>query len=132
MIIDRKSSKGYKKAYNDSLSKSLITNENNLNYSVDIFGEEKDNYSDRTKASKNSPVRKTYRKSKSLSEKQKKKKTKGNKKVKFSYLRIVKVECWKKYNINLEMKENLEKLIKTAKENKKGKDKTISCSCIII
>ena len=83
MIIDRKSSKGYKKAYNDSLSKSLITNENNLNYSVDIFGEEKDNYSDRTKASKNSPVRKTYRKSKSLSEKQKKKKTKGNKKVKF-------------------------------------------------
>ena len=57
-----------------------------------------------------------------LSEKQKK--------VKFSKIDIIDVESWKKLNLKLTAEENLDELLKLT-EGKKGKDKNISCNCII-
>ena len=57
-----------------------------------------------------------------LSEKQKK--------VKFTKIDIIDVESWKKLNLKLTAEENLDELLKLT-EGKKGKDKNISCNCII-
>ena len=53
------------------------------------------------------------------------------KKVKFSNIDIIKVENWKQYNLNLTAEENLEELLYLANE-KKEKEKNISCTCLII
>ncbi len=59
------------------------------------------------------------------------KKTKG-KKVNFSNkITIIKVECWKKYNLKLTAEENFEELMNLS-SGRKEKEKNISCTCIII
>ena len=58
-----------------------------------------------------------------LSEKQKK--------VKFTKIDIIDVESWKKLNLKLTAEENLDELLKITK-GKKGKNKNVSCNCIIL
>ena len=52
------------------------------------------------------------------------------KKVKFADVNVINVENWKKYNLNMTAEENLEELINVS-NNKKGRQKNISCTCIV-
>ena len=42
---------------------------------------------------------------------------------------VINSENWKKYNLNITAEENLEELINVS-NNKKGRQKNISCTCI--
>ena len=53
------------------------------------------------------------------------------KKVKFKKIDIIDVESWKKLNLKLTAEENLDELLKITK-GKKGKNKNVSCNCIIL
>ena len=53
------------------------------------------------------------------------------KKVRFSKVDIIDVDCWKKYNLELTVDENLEELLMATNDHKK-KEKTIKCNCVII
>ena len=52
------------------------------------------------------------------------------KRVKFADIDIINVENWKKYNLNMTAEENLEELINVSNK-KKGRQKNISCTCIV-
>ncbi len=55
----------------------------------------------------------------------------GNqKRVKFADIDVINIENWKKYNLNMTAEENLEELINVS-NNKKGRQKNISCTCIL-
>ena len=53
------------------------------------------------------------------------------KKVRFNKIDVIDVESWKKINLQLTAEENLDELLKITK-GKKGKDKNVSCNCIIL
>ena len=53
------------------------------------------------------------------------------KKVKFKKIDIIDVESWKKLNLKLTAEENLDELLKITK-GEKGKNKNVSCNCIIL
>ena len=53
------------------------------------------------------------------------------KKVRFSKVDIIDVDCWKKYNLELTADENLEELLMAANDSRK-KEKSIKCNCVII
>ena len=55
----------------------------------------------------------------------------SGKKVKFHKIDIIDVESWKKLNLKLTAEENLDELLKITK-GKKGKNKNVSCNCIIL
>ena len=121
---------------------------NNISYSkddVDIKkniigkGNENDPIFNKSKTYRNSVKTKTKRGNKK-NIKEEKNKINNIKKVKFnSSVDVIKVECWKKYNLEQTADENLESIFLDYEEkdkdntinNKKGKD-SISCTCYII
>ena len=53
------------------------------------------------------------------------------KKVKFSKIDVIDVECWKQLNLKMTAEENLEELMKLS-EGQKGRVKNVGCNCLIL
>ena len=53
------------------------------------------------------------------------------KKVKFSKIDVIDVECWKQLNLKMTAEENLEELMKLT-EGQKGRVKNVGCNCLIL
>ena len=133
-MINLKKKKNKNKSNDDLLKvktdKKVSFKNNDLNNSSRTDNENIQNKIESTRKRKHTKVSKKSKENNinnnviedTLSEKQKK--------VKFTKIDIIDVESWKKLNLKLTAEENLDELLKLT-EGKKGKDKNISCNCII-
>ena len=110
-----------RKGYKTKLSDDLL----NMHYYKNNF-DEKNDYK-KNKMNKGSNNMRT----KSSSEIEIYKENNKRKRVKFKNIDVVEIENWKKYNLILTAEENIEELLNISNA-KKGKEKNISCTCIII
>ena len=133
-MINLKKKKNKNKSNDDFLKvktdKKVSFSNNDINNSSRTDNENIQNKIESTRKRKHTKVSKKSKENNinnnviedTLSEKQKK--------VKFTKIDIIDVESWKKLNLKLTAEENLDELLKLT-EGKKGKDKNISCNCII-
>ncbi len=125
MSSKNKKEKGHKSKLSDDLSQVSNINKNNLSENTKDDLEDFNKKRHRTKVS--------HHRTKSCSEIDQTKDGLNDKvkKVRFSNIDVIKVECWKKYNLKLTAEENFEELMNLS-SGRKEKEKNISCTCIII
>ena len=126
MSSKNKKGKGHKSKLSDDMTKELYNDKNNPSINTNNEVEDFNKKRHHTKVSRH----------KKKSSNEEIIQSKGNidekcKKVKFSGIDVIKVECWKKYNLKLTAEENFEELMNISSA-KKEKEKNISCTCLII
>ena len=114
---NNKRKKGYKAKLSDDLA--------NICYYKNNFDENNNNKKNQMNKGSNNM------RTKSSSEIEIYKENNKVKRVKFKNIDVVEIENWKKYNLILTAEENIEELLSISNA-KKGKEKNISCTCIII
>ena len=124
-----KKKKGHRSKNSDDLSQtSKVRNDNESFLEDEEFAGQIENKRTYTKSAKHKKAK--VSKVRSSSDLPQIKENEKQKKVKFADVNVINVENWKKYNLNMTAEENLEELINVS-NNKKGRQKNISCTCIV-
>ena len=124
-----KKKKGHRSKNSDDLSQtSKVRNDNESYLEDEEFAGQIENKRTYTKSAKRKKAK--VSKVRSSSDLPQIKENEKQKKVKFADVNVINVENWKKYNLNMTAEENLEELINVS-NNKKGRQKNISCTCIV-
>ena len=124
-----KKKKGHRSKNSDDLSQtSKVRNDNESYLEDEEFAGQIENKRTYTKSAKYNKAKES--KVRSSSDLPQIKENEKQKKVKFADVNVINVENWKKYNLNMTAEENLEELINVS-NNKKGRQKNISCTCIV-
>ena len=124
-----KKKKGHRSKNSDDLSQNSKAKFDNESYLEDEeYAGQIENKRTYTKSAKNNKSK--VSKVRSSSDLPQIKENGNQKRVKFADIDIINIENWKKYNLNMTSEENLEELINVS-NNKKGRQKNISCTCIL-
>ena len=124
-----KKRKGRRKISDDLSQTSKVKNDNEPYLEEEEFAGQIENKRTYTKSVKHNKGRMS--RVRSSSDLTQIKENEKQKRVKFADIDIINVENWKKYNLNLTAEENLEELINVSNNKKKGRQKNISCTCIV-
>ena len=124
-----KKKKGHRSKNSDDLSQNSKAKFDNESYLEDEeYAGQIENKRTYTKSAKNNKSK--VSKVRSSSDLPQIKENGNQKRVKFADVDVINIENWKKYNLNMTSEENLEELINVS-NNKKGRQKNISCTCIL-